>query len=459
MRGVPYKHVLVVGAGDFGQTFVRHLGVAYAGRGAHVTLWDRNPERIAALAAYQQDPASVSENTKRRYIRADITDARFNEFITYQSGTDGLEGLVEQPDLILLAVSSQGLDVASRLAPYTATGTPPPIVVLTKGLSYSDGSILTPTEKVRHYVSPETPVLYLAGGTIGKELRAGSLTTATLTIAENLPRQQREGYASAVAGYLNVGNLRVDPRTEDDSRIAEVAGPAKNYLAIAFGMARFLDQAKSNLQTYANLLGGFMPRAQWEMLALYSMVREYVDEGTVRHAIGPRIRLVPHHIRLENFNTPEFWGDLHTTLTSPDSRNQRAGYLAARIHAEAMQAGRPSPSRTDLKRLVQEDIIDTIEGWNATYAYYDIAQRVLGDRKRDYSIAPSARSGDDIFEEDWRIAWNLPILWHTRLVLDGHETPAVAMREIFSMPAKPRNFRDYFKEWVRRRDEHSAGED
>ncbi len=250
--------IAVLGAGAFGTALA--ILLAEAGRG--VTLWGRDAEAMAELAATRENrrhlpgarlPAALA-------VTADPVRARAGT-VLLAVPTQGLRGLLAgQPDL------------AGRW-----------LVACCKGVERGTG--LLPTEVIAD-VLPGTPTAVLTGPSFAVDIAAGKPTA--LTLATAIPGGE------ALQALLSTPTLRL--YLGSDPLGAQLGGALKNVVAIAAGIAigaGLGDSARAALMT-----------------------RGFAEMGRFAAARGGRAETL--------FGLSGF-GDLVLTCTSTQSRNLRHG--------------------------------------------------------------------------------------------------------------------------------------
>lgn len=210
--------VAVVGAGSWGTTVASVIAP-----NTPTVLWARRPE-----------------------LATSITESRVNE--TYLSGftvapelevTSDLGTAIADADVVVMAVPSHGFrevaaDVARRIRAWV------PVVSLAKGIERS--SLKRMSEVVADEM-PGHPVAVLTGPNLAKEIMAGQPAAAVVAIDDKV-------IAEELQTIFTRPTLRV--YTNPDVIGCEVAGVAKNVMAIASGMAAgmgFGDNTRATLIT------------------------------------------------------------------------------------------------------------------------------------------------------------------------------------------------------------------
>ncbi len=261
--------VAVLGAGSWGTA----LALLLARNGRPVTLWARDPEAAAAMAAARR-------NT--RYL----PEFPFPDGLAI---TADLAAAVEGAGGVLVTVPSHAFRATlERLRPWLAPG-----AVLawgTKGLEPASGELLGAV--AAQVLGPGAALGLVSGPTFAREVALG-LPTALAAVSERPPA------AAAIAGWLR--NERVRVYTNDDMTGVQLAGAIKNVLAIAAGIS-------DGLGFGANARAALITRGLAELTRL----------GV---ALGGRP---------ETFMGLAGVGDLILTCTDDQSRNRRVGLALGR---------------------------------------------------------------------------------------------------------------------------------
>jgi glycerol-3-phosphate dehydrogenase (NAD(P)+) len=240
-----------------------------AEKGVAVRLWSNFPEQAAEL---QRD----REN--RRFLPGH----KFPDNIVVTS--DPQEAFAD-PQLVVSAVPCQFIRVVwTRLKPQGASSAP--IVSVSKGIEIS--SLKAPSE-ILHEVLGAVPVLALSGPSIAPEL-ADRQACAVVVAGED------EATASLVQHAFSNAYFRV--YRNQDLRGVEIAGAAKNVVAIAAGI---IDGLHAGCNAKAALL-----------------TRGIVEICRLGVALGAK---------RDTFTGLAGLGDLVTTCVSPVGRNRSAGEM------------------------------------------------------------------------------------------------------------------------------------
>ncbi len=266
------RRVCVLGLGQMGLVCAHILRSSdrAAGTGElpipRVSLWGHDPEHAARIAQARTSPALPG-----------LTLSPEVEVLLRDEG-------VQQADLFIVAIPVQHIrEVLTRLAPHLPEGAP--FVSVAKGIENT--TLLTPTGIVRDVLGKDRPCCVLSGPTIASEL-ARCLPATMVSASDD------HDLALLVQRLFGTTWLRV--YTLSDALGVEVAGAAKNVIAIAAGI---LD----------GLHDGF--NAKRALLA-----RGLAEITRLGHAMGAQ---------RETFFGVAGVGDLATTCFSPEGRNRSCG--------------------------------------------------------------------------------------------------------------------------------------
>lgn len=241
---------------------------ALATRGLGVRMWCPRPEDAVELARTREQAARLPGFRLASAVEV----------------TGDLEGAVAGASAILNAIPTQYIrSVWSRLAGVLDPA--PPVICVSKGIE--NGTLMLPSAVLASSVGRPLRICALSGPTIATEL-AGRLPASMLAAAEDEP------LAEAVQDAFNVPWLRI--YTHEDVVGVELAGAAKNVIAIAAGIIDGLgqgDNAKSAL-----------------------LARGLAEIARLGLALGART---------ETFFGLAGVGDLATTCFSPSGRNRTCG--------------------------------------------------------------------------------------------------------------------------------------
>jgi glycerol-3-phosphate dehydrogenase (NAD(P)+) len=195
--------VAVVGAGSWGTVIAR-----IAARTVPTVLWARR-EEIA------DEVNTRSRNT--RYLPGVVLPEALR-------GTTSLAVAVAGADLIVMAVPSHGFravleELASALSPGT------PVLSLTKGLEQKTHARMT---QIVRAVLPGSPAGVLTGPNVAREVAEGHPVATVVAMSDSLA-------GIDVQQLLRTDSFRV--YTNQDVVGCEIAGAAKNVIAIAAGIS------------------------------------------------------------------------------------------------------------------------------------------------------------------------------------------------------------------------------
>ncbi len=230
-----------------------------------------------------------------------------------------LSSRLNSPDVILSAVSMQGVPTLATELSQLALSPKIILVSATKGLNPK--TFETPSQ-LWQAALPQNPLVVLSGPNLSKEIEEG-LPAATVVASTN------KQAAQTVQAILNSDRFRV--YTNPDSLGTELGGTLKNVMAIAVGVC-------DGLKLGTNAKAALMTRA------LPEMMRAGIQLGA---------------------QAQTFWGlsglgDMIATCSSPLSRNYRVGYGLAQ--------GKP------LMQILK-DIGSTAEGVNTTQVLVEFAKQ------------------------------------------------------------------------------------
>lgn len=216
--------IAVIGAGAFGTA----LAVTLARNGQAVTLWARDPEQVAVMAA-----------TRRNATRLPGVDLPENVTITAQIAD--LSGAYA----VLISLPMQSLRTFLSANRTELDGRP--LVACCKGI---DLSTLTGPSEIIRAECPNSPIAVLTGPSFAADIARGLPTALTLACAEDQTGE-------ALQRLLSTPVLRL--YRSDDVIGAELGGALKNVIAIAAGVvigAGLGDSARAALMTrgYAEMV-------------------------------------------------------------------------------------------------------------------------------------------------------------------------------------------------------------
>jgi glycerol-3-phosphate dehydrogenase (NAD(P)+) len=263
----------VIGAGAWGTA----LAVQLARCGHRVALYERHPERAAAMQRGRENAEYLAGH-------------RLPDGVTVTS--ELAEAVNGCPRLVFAVPSSALREVATAVAPLAAAGAC--VACATKGLEEATGQLM---HEVLEEVLGErvAAVTILSGPSFAQEVAAGQPTAVTLAAAD-------VATAEAVAEWFRCDPVRV--YSSADRVGVELGGAVKNVIAIAAGIADGLGL-------------GYNARAALVTRGLAEMAR-------LGEAWGGRA---------ETFAGLAGLGDLVLTCTGPLSRNHQLG--------ESLGAGTP----------------------------------------------------------------------------------------------------------------------
>jgi len=212
------RNITVLGSGSYGSA----LATVLARNGHHVTVWGRNSERIAAIAA---------TNTNPTYL----PDIKLPAELNWTSDPDQAAAAAE---LVVLAAPSRyfrdlARQFAGKLAPETQ------VLSVAKGLDPDDSARMTEVAAAEL----GCPASVLSGPSHAEEVAKGAATAVTVASASLED-------AAVWQELFNNRSFRV--YTSDDVAGVELGGVLKNVIAIAAGVVdglAFGDNAKAALIT------------------------------------------------------------------------------------------------------------------------------------------------------------------------------------------------------------------
>ncbi len=133
---------------------------------------------------------------------------------------------VEAADLLILAVSSQGVYPVSRMLSRAMSGRDVPVAVVSKGIELVEGEPMTMAEVVAKY-SGTRRVVYVSGPSLAAELAA---RRPTFTVYSSEDRAYAEGFREVMeTSYYRIS-------VSDDVLGASLSAALKNPYAIAYGI-------------------------------------------------------------------------------------------------------------------------------------------------------------------------------------------------------------------------------
>lgn len=260
--------VSVLGAGSWGTA----LAALLARNGAPTTLWGRDAERLADIAATGRNA---------RYL----PDLQLPAQLAYEAN---LQRAVGAADIVLIVVPSHAFaSMLDELAQNVGADTG--IAWATKGFEPGTGRFLH--ELVAEHL-PGHPAAVVTGPSFAREVVAGLPTGITV-------QGNDTAFVQTMASLLHASNFRA--YTGNDMLGAELGGAMKNVLAVATGVA-------DGMQMGLNARAGLITRGMYEMLQLGM-------------AMGARPETLMGLSGL---------GDLVLTCTGDLSRNRRLGLALGR---------------------------------------------------------------------------------------------------------------------------------
>jgi glycerol-3-phosphate dehydrogenase (NAD(P)+) len=205
------NHVSVLGAGAFGTA----LALAFARAGRDVTLWGRDAERMAEMAASRQcGPV----------LPGLALEARVNPIADLARAATA--------PVIVIAVPAQALrQVCEALATIMTPGHA--VISAAKGIEQRSGHFVT--EVMADELGPQRFGV-LSGPSFATDIARGLPTAVSLAMADAAD-------AGALAAHLGSSGFRIYHST--DVRGVEIGGAAKNVLAIAAGIVAGLGLGES----------------------------------------------------------------------------------------------------------------------------------------------------------------------------------------------------------------------
>ena len=197
--------VTVLGAGSYGTA----LAICLARNGHQVTLWGRNSDDVATLAA---------ERKNQRYL----PDAPFPDTLTLEAN---LQHAVASSAIVLVVVPHAFGDTLAQIKPALQEGAK--VAWATKGLEPNTGRLLQ--EVALQELGDDIPLAVLSGPTFAKEMAMGSPTA--ISVSSTSPE-----FAQQLADLLHCGrSFRV--YNNDDFIGIQLGGAVKNVIAIGAGIS------------------------------------------------------------------------------------------------------------------------------------------------------------------------------------------------------------------------------
>lgn len=292
------EQVAMIGDGQMATV----CSVMLANRGVHVRLWGQDRRNVEAMKATREN---------RRYLPG----LKIPDRVSF---TTDAAAVFASADLVVSAVPCQYIRaVWQRIAPdYPASV---PIVNVAKGIE--NETLMRPSEILRDCVG-RVPITALSGPSIAAEL--ARCMPATVVAASEDPQLARTVQETFSSQWFRV-------YTNDDLLGVEIAGAAKNIIALAAGIV-------DGLKAGDNAKAALLTRGLVEITRL----------GVAMNA------------KPETFAGLAGLGDLVTTCVSPLGRNRTAGQLIGQGRKVAdVIASTPS----------------VIEGIPTTRSVYQLARR------------------------------------------------------------------------------------
>lgn len=260
--------VAVLGAGSWGTA----LAVVLARNGAPTTLWGRDVDAVAQIAATRRNARYLPDLELPPALRVSAD----------------LEASLRGAAVVLIVTPSHAFsDLLERMAPHFPSGA---------GLAWATKGFDPPSGRFLHELAaatlPQAPSAIVTGPSFAREVAQG-LPTAVTVHSASAP------FANTVARLLHASHFRA--YTGSDMVGAELGGAMKNVLAVATGVA-------DGMQLGLNARAGMITRGLNEMLRLGA-------------AIGARPETLMGLAGL---------GDLVLTCTGDLSRNRRLGLALGR---------------------------------------------------------------------------------------------------------------------------------
>ncbi|MHC4415473.1 MAG: NAD(P)H-dependent glycerol-3-phosphate dehydrogenase [Planctomycetota bacterium] len=307
------EQIAIIGDGQMGLVLAHGL----ATQGTPVRLWGHIAEEVDDLARTRLSPQRLPG-----FVLPESVEATADDRALFESAT-----------LLVNAVPTQFIrSVWQRLGPHVPPGVP--VVSVSKGIENS--TLLQPTQVIADAtgddrVHPARPMCALSGPTVAAELARQLPATMVAASADG-------GLARRVQELFTVPWLRI--YRHDDVVGVEIAGAAKNVIALAAGMI-------DGLEAGYNAKSALLARGLAEMARL----------GV---AMGARV---------DTFFGVAGVGDLATTCFSPQSRNRSCGERLGRgdslesvlgSTASVVEGVPTTRSMVELARSLQVDMPITV---------------------------------------------------------------------------------------------------
>jgi glycerol-3-phosphate dehydrogenase (NAD(P)+) len=198
--------VTVLGAGSYGTA----LAICLARNGHQVTLWGRNSDDVATLAA---------ERKNQRYL----PDVTFPDTLHLEAD---LHTAVTASQVILVVVPSHAFgDTLQQIKPSLLEGAQ--VAWATKGLEPDTGRLLQ--EVAQQELGDDVPLAVVSGPTFAKEMAMGLPTAISVSSTST-------AFAKQLAELLHCGrSFRV--YNNNDFIGIQLGGAVKNVIAIGAGMS------------------------------------------------------------------------------------------------------------------------------------------------------------------------------------------------------------------------------
>ncbi len=277
MASAPRVATAVLGAGSWGTALATQL----AANGQPTTLWGRNAEQMATMAA---------QRVNERYLPG----VPLSDGLAFSA--DLAATLAQARDLIIVVPSGVFRATVEAIAPHLAADAR--LVWATKGFESESGKLCH--QVVAEVVGESRPTAVISGPTFAAEVAKGLPTALTVASTD-------ESFAAELAARLHSPTFRA--YTSCDVVGVEVGGSVKNVLAIAAGIS-------DGLGCGANARAALITRGLSEVMRLG------VALGGER----------------ETFMGLTGLGDLILTSTDDQSRNRRFGLALGR--GESINAAR-----------------------------------------------------------------------------------------------------------------------
>lgn len=212
------KRVGVVGAGSWGTT-VAHL----CAHNQHTIIYSRRDEVASAINQHHENPRYLLKLPLHNQLRA----------------SSDLAQVISSADVVVMAVPAVGFrNTLTALRPYLRERTP--VVSLSKGLEPVTNARMS---EVINQELPDHPTAVLSGPNLAKEILSGDMAAAVIACKDATT-------AKTLQTVFSTTNFRV--YTNNDIVGVEIAGVAKNIIAIALGIAEGLgagNNARAALMT------------------------------------------------------------------------------------------------------------------------------------------------------------------------------------------------------------------